>query len=135
MRVFSRIRPTLSCGLLSLVATSVAVSSLTGCAGWLPFKSAISRNKAEDVGPTRKDRKEEIARDFDKKRDDTQFDAAASSWERGDPESCEATLKQLLERNPSYRRARLLLADLYLFNNQNDQAINELTKAVALDEK
>src|SRR3954454_977723 len=115
-------RSGVSRSLAALMATTIAISALTGCAGWLPFKSAISRNKADDVGPARKDRKDEIARDFDKKRDDTQFEAAASSWERGDPESCEATLKQLLERNPSYRRAHLLLADLYLFNNQNDQA-------------
>jgi tetratricopeptide (TPR) repeat protein len=128
-------RSGISRSLAAVMATLIAISGLTGCAGWLPFKSAMSRNKADDVGPARKDRKDEIARDFDKKRDDTQFDAAASSWERGDPESCEATLKQLLERNPGYRRAHLLLADLYLFNNQNDQAINELTKAVALDEK
>src|SRR5262245_20580493 len=56
-------RSGLSRGLVALVTTSIAVSGLTGCAGWLPFKSAISRNKSDDVGPTRKERKEEIARD------------------------------------------------------------------------
>jgi tetratricopeptide (TPR) repeat protein len=128
-------RSTLGKIFFALCATAIAVASLTGCSGMRSFRQAIARNKADDVSPTRKERQSQIARDFDKKRDDTQFDAAASSWERGDPAACELTLQQLLERNPKYRRAHLLLADLYLFNGQTDRAIDALTKAVALDEK
>ena len=63
------------------------------------------------------------------------MDAAASAWQRGDAQTCEKSLVQLLGRNPNYRRAQLLLADLYLFNGDADKAIEELTKAVASDPK
>jgi tetratricopeptide (TPR) repeat protein len=95
----------------------------------------VARNQAGDVGPPRENRKEEIARDFDRTRDDAQFEAAASCWQRGDTEGCKNMLTGLLERNPTHRRARLLLADLYLFNGAPNDAIVQLRKVVENDPK
>jgi Flp pilus assembly protein TadD len=106
-----------------------------GCAGVRTTKQAVARNQAGDVGPPRENRKEEIARDFDRTRDDAQFEAAASCWQRGDTEGCKNMLTGVLERNPTHRRARLLLADLYLFNGAPNDAIVQLRKVVENDPK
>ena len=92
--------------------------ALVGCATPSKLQQAFSRNTSDDIGQARVNRKEKLAHDFDHTRDDAQFDAAASSWERGDLEGCRRILEQLLDRNPNHPRARLMLADWYLFNGQ-----------------
>src|SRR4051812_365596 len=119
----------------AILAISLLAVCSGGCANWNLFGKNVSRNQSEDIGPQRETRKEQVAQDFDKRRDDALFNAAASAWQRGDTASCEQNLQQLLSRTPTYSRARLLLADLYLFNGQPDRAIEELSKAVAADPK
>jgi tetratricopeptide (TPR) repeat protein len=116
-------------------ALFVALLALPGCAVPGKLQQAFSRNASDDIGQTRVARKDKLAQDFDRQRDDAQFEAAASSWERGDVEGCRKILEQLLERNPNHRRARLLLADLYLFNGQTDRSAAELNKALIADPK
>ncbi len=109
--------------------------ALVGCATPSKLQQAFSRNTSDDIGQTRVNRKEKLAQDFDHTRDDAQFDAAASSWERGDLEGCRRILEQLLDRNPNHPRARLMLADWYLFNGQAERSAEELNKALAIDPK
>ena len=120
--------------LICWIATVLAVS-LSGCVSWKSTKQSVARNTAADVGPARANRKEALAQDFDHKRNDAQFDAAISCWQRGDVAKCNELLTGLLERNPDDRRARLLLADVYLFNGQTDKSVEELSKVVAADPK
>ena len=108
---------------------------LAGCAGWDTIKQATARNKAQDVGPVREDRKTSLAKDFDQQRNDAQYEAALSCWQRSDVSTCNQLLTSLLDRTPNDRRARLLLADVYLFNGQLDESAEEYGKAVAADPK
>ena len=103
---------------------------LPGCAGFGDLQQALRRNTSDDIGQQRANRKDKLAQDFDRQRDNAQFDAAASSWERGDVEGARKILDQLLDRNPNHRRARLLLADLYLFNGNAERSMQELNKAL-----
>lgn len=105
--------------------------AVAGCTNLNEARQNIARNQTQDVSPVRQKRTEEVARDFDRNRDNAQFEAAASCWQRGDAEGCKRMLAQLLERNPSYRRARFVLADIYLFDGDSTRAINELQAAVA----
>lgn len=118
-----------------LLVTAFSTAGLAGCAGWSGPRQNVARNTANDVGPTRADRKEALARDFDKTRNDAQFDAAVSYWQRGDIKNCNQILTSLLERDPNNRRARMLLVDVYLFNGQTEQSLEELNKAIAADPK
>jgi tetratricopeptide (TPR) repeat protein len=113
----------------------VLATVLSGCAGFGDLQQALRRNSSDDIGQQRANRKDKLAQDFDRQRDDAQFDAAASSWERGDVEGARKILDQLLDRNPNHRRARLLLADLYLFNGNAERSMQELNKALAADPK
>jgi tetratricopeptide (TPR) repeat protein len=117
------------------IALSLFALNVAGCAGFGSLRDTVKRNMASDVGPSREKRKEAVTRDFDRQRDDTQFDAAASWWKRGDEENCRRMLVQLLDRNPNHRRARLLLADVYLFKGQLEQSAAELHKVLATDPK
>ena len=89
----------------------------------LAIKGKISARCAQN-------RTEQVAKDFDRNRDNAQFEAAASCWQRGDVEGSKTMLEHLLERNPNYPRARFVLADIYLFNGDSSRAIEELQKVV-----
>ena len=121
-----------SSSLLLIMAIALLAS---GCASMNTIRQAIARNSADDVGPSRESRSVALAREFDRRRDDAQFQAAASAWQRGDLDGCHKLIDQLLERNPADRRSRLMLADVLLFSGQTAQAADELSKLVADDPK
>jgi tetratricopeptide (TPR) repeat protein len=120
---------------LSLSASVALVLGASGCTSMNTIRQATVRNSAEDVGPSRESRSVALAREFDRRRDDAQFQAAASAWQRGDLDGCHKLIDQLLERNPADRRSRLMLADVLLFSGQTAQAADELSKLVADDPK
>ncbi len=99
--------------IVNLLPAALMAIGLSGCAGWDTIKQATVRNKAPDVGPVREDRKTALAKDFDQQRNDAQYEAALSCWQRSDIKTCNQLLTSLLDRNPNDRRARLLLADVY----------------------
>jgi tetratricopeptide (TPR) repeat protein len=120
----------------SQLAFCLVFFAIAGCAGgWGATNQAVKRNTANDAGPSREDRKEALARDFDKQRDDAQLDAAASCWQRGDVDGCTKLIDQLLARNSNNRRALLLLADVDLFNGRPEDAATQLQTLVATDPK
>jgi tetratricopeptide (TPR) repeat protein len=120
---------------LIVVPATIAMVGLSGCAAWDTIKQATARNKTPDVGPPREDRKAVVAKDFDEKRSDAQYEAALSCWQRGDVSTCNQFLSSLLDRSPNDRRARLLLADVYMFNGQLEESAEEYNKAVVADPK
>lgn len=114
---------------LCFLYTLFAVVAATGCAAMRDAREAVVRNQADDVRPERERRKLELVRKFDEKRNAAQFDAAVSRFEQGDHAASEQLLAQLLERSPSHRQARLLLADVYLFQGRLDKARGQLESA------
>ena len=108
--------------LFPLLALSV------GCAG-MPMPKTMTQGSIE---PQLKKRNEEATRSFEQQRDLAEFEAAHARWEQqNDRQGCCEGLQKLLARNPRYREARLLLAELFL-SQENPEAAYEHAKA-ALD--
>ena len=87
--------------ILALVALSV-----TGCAD---FGSALK--KKADVAVQGRERREEMVRIFEGKRDRAQYEAALGRWQEGDTTGCHEQLKELLVRRarvPASESARAL---------------------------
>jgi len=69
-----------------------------------------------------KERKEQVARQFDQNRDRAEFEAALAAWEREELNGCEATLRAILERNGEHRDARLMMIDVCLAGRRTPEA-------------
>ncbi len=91
--------------ILGTLALSLVV---TGCAAF-----SMPDPPIHDVSPVRKIRKKKVVDEFERRRDQLQYQAAISRWEAGDVAGGEELLLKLLTRNPKHREARLLLADVY----------------------
>lgn len=108
--------------LLPLLALGV------GCAG-MPAPKTMTQGSIE---PQLKKRNEEATRLFEQQRDTAEFEAARARWvQQNDCQGCCEGLQKVLARNPKHREARLLLAELFL-SQENRQAAIEQAK-VALD--
>ncbi len=117
------------CRCLSRGAGCIGLIGMPVCAGLNEREAEYRAIKGKMSAPCAQNRTEQVAKDFDRNRDNAQFEAAASCWQRGDVEGSKTMLEHLLERNPNYRRARFVLADIYLFNGDSSRAIEELQKA------
>ena len=82
-------------------------AATAGCAGLKPRLDPVA-----DITPSRELRKEDVVRDFERHRDQAQFDAARCCLDRGDVDGCRESLEAMLARNPNHEEARLLLAEL-----------------------
>ena len=80
-----------------------------GCASF-PHSKDPTAVEAE----SREDRKAAVIENFERRRDQTQYQAALSRWNQGDPAGCEKLLVSLVARRPDIRDARRLLADVCL---------------------
>ena len=87
--------------LLALVAS--------GCAG-VPKMTAV----ASDVGKDRQERKQEIVRDYEMRRNEVQYQAAVSKMQQGDTQGARRDITLLLERAPKHRAANLLACEIAL---------------------
>jgi tetratricopeptide (TPR) repeat protein len=96
-------------------------ASLTGCAG-VPFPSS----RAPDLQQQAAERKAEITREFEQKRDHVQYQAALARFEANDTEGCGKALQQLLERNPAHYESRLLQAELMLLAGELREAKQQI---------
>ncbi|MBA4018356.1 MAG: hypothetical protein C0483_14415 [Pirellula sp.] len=113
----------------SLGALSLALCA--GCAQWNTAKLKIPEMPgAPNIHPMRKDRAEQAVKDFDRQRDDAQYQAAATSWRQGDYVACNEALDKILTRNPKHRNSLLLSADVDLENDRPTEAVDTLRKAV-----
>ncbi len=83
-----------------------------------PDKSATkSFNDQRDL------RRKQVVAEFDRQRDRAEYQAALNDWERGDAVGARETLAPVLARNPDYREAHLLAAQLDLFENKPKAAL------------
>lgn len=113
----------------SLGALSLALCA--GCAQWNTAKLKIPEMPgAPNIHPMRKDRAEQAVKDFDRQRDDAQYQAAATSWRQGDYVACNEALDKILARSPKHRNSLLLRADVDLENDRPTEAVDTLRKAV-----
>lgn len=113
----------------SLGALSLALCA--GCAQWNTAKLKIPEMPgAPNIHPMRKDRAEQAVKDFDRQRDDAQYQAAATSWRQGDYVACNEALEKILARSPKHRSSLLLRADVDLENDRPTEAVDTLRKAV-----
>jgi len=92
--------------LLPLALGCVLCLLTSGCAS-TDVKPEDDLNEPPPVDPR-------AAELFDKRCDDSMFQAAIARWRDNDVGGCQSLLERLLHRNPSYLEARLMLADLFL---------------------
>lgn len=102
-------RFTTSVGVARSLITASWIAVFAGCAtpSWPAAHEA-------DVRSVAKERRQEVLRDFEVRRDRAQLQAALARYEDGNVEQCRKTLKELLARNPGHRGAQLTLAETYL---------------------
>ena len=112
----------------SLGALSLALCG--GCAQWNTAKLNIPEMPgAPNIHPMRKERAEQAVKDFDRQRNDAQYQAAATSWRQGDYVACNEALEKILTRSPTHRNSLLLRADVDLENDRPTEAVDTLRKA------
>ncbi len=81
----------------------------------------------------RKQRLREVADDFDRRRDEAQYQAARTRWLEDDGTGCRASLEQILKRNPNHCPARLLLAEVALAEGHTKEALDQARQVMGLD--
>ncbi|MBX3414867.1 MAG: tetratricopeptide repeat protein [Pirellulales bacterium] len=102
----------------------LAMSSAVGCASVSKFPEKPTQPEISS-----EDRAAEVVRDFERKRDDAQYNAAAQSLRKGDLKSSQSNLEQVLARNPQHRSSRLLLAEVMVCQGQPQMAAMQLEMA------
>jgi tetratricopeptide (TPR) repeat protein len=118
---------------LSLLACTAAVS---GCASVETNKvspdivakkpavdKAVEKPAPASVSAMRDERRKTVVAEFERERDRAQYQAALSHWHRGDAAAARETLAPVLVRNPDYRDAHLLAAQLDLFADKPKSAL------------
>ena len=103
---------------------------LSGCADWQPTKKRNPTEPAAKAPAKPPVRKEEALRQFEKKRDDAQYQAAVAQWRQGEHEACRELLTKLLARNPDHLQARLLMSEYHLLNTTPLEAMEHARLAV-----
>jgi len=104
-------------------------------------KSATAKPTAEQNRSTsglsdkREQRLREVAADFDRRRDEAQYQAALNRWREDDATGCREALSKLLARTPSHCGARLLLADVELSQGSPKAALEQGRAVLALEPK
>lgn len=102
-------------------AAALAIGCLGGCKTPPVIEAPIP-----DVAPLRKERREDVLREFDQKRTEAQFSSAAACRAQGDLPSCLEQLESLLKRQPDHVPARVLMAEALLDLDQVDEAQTHL---------
>ncbi len=135
---FAGVFPSVSRGTsLAWSALLIAAALLGGCATMSDStKSAPAQTKpapaqaksAATSPPANSKPREEIVRDFEKKRDQMQFEAALARWKEHDPQGCREAINRLLARDPQHHDALLLLADVNLVDQRPQDSLPAIEK-------
>ena len=113
--------------LRAAAALLIVLSGLAAGCQWLGHGMTESDQLAEK----RRQRTDAFARSIDQQHEQADLVAARDLWQRGDHESCKRRLNELLTRNPEQLDARLLLAEVFLDENQAQEGIRVLKPAEA----
>jgi Flp pilus assembly protein TadD len=84
---------------------------------------AVEKPASTSVSAMRDERKKTVVAEFERERDRAQYQAALSHWHRGDAAAAGEMLAPVLARNPDYRDAHLLAAQLDLFADKPKAAL------------
>ncbi|MBI3467379.1 MAG: tetratricopeptide repeat protein [Planctomycetes bacterium] len=114
---------------MRLVIFACVVAAAPGCAGHRVFQSA------EEPDRDRRARQEAAVRHFEEQRDQAQLHSAMNDWQQGNVSRCRRSLQLIIARNPEHRQARLLLAELHLYEHQPEQALDILLADGAGDQE
>lgn len=106
------------------LALAMWLSVTAGCAGISKYPA-----KKVEAEPTSEERAADVVRDFERKRDDAQYSAAAQCLRKGDLAASQTSLQQLLARSPDHRAARLLLSEVFVCQGQPQMAAMQLETA------
>ncbi|HEX3997288.1 MAG TPA: tetratricopeptide repeat protein [Pirellulales bacterium] len=96
-------------------------------------KAANQKSPTAGVSDTREQRLREVAADFDRRRDEAQYQAALNRWREDDAAGCREALQQLLNRSPNHCPARLLLADVELSAGSAKTAMEQARQVLVLE--
>lgn len=108
--------PALSCACLA---------ALVGCTAIPGSESAVA-----NVSTDSRQRRDQIVRDFEQRRDEANYQAALNRYRADDWEGCEEALASLLSRTPDHRQAGLLWVELQL-NQSDSRAAAEVAERLA----
>ena len=111
--------------LRATAALLIVFSVLAAGCQWLGQNLTDNDRLAEK----RRQRADAFARSIDQQHEQADLIAARDLWQRGDRESCKRRLNEVLTRNPEQLDARLLLAEVYLDENQPQEGIRVLKPA------
>ena len=109
-------------------------NTLLTCLFLLPAAGCASMQmpsfSSGDIAQQRRQREEDIVREFEARRDFAEYQAAVSCWNQRDLEGCRQRLQVILERAPGHREAQLLLAELYLAEGRIPDAFDQAERAL-----
>jgi len=97
--------------------------------------TADKKGSPANLTETRERRLREVAADFDRRRDEAQYQAALNRWREDDAAGCREALRQLLARTPSHCGARLLMADVELSQGNPKAALEQARAVLPLEPK
>lgn len=109
--------------LSAAVLTSLA--AVAGCTALPGSESAVAA-----ISKDSRQRKAELVGDFERRRDEANFQGALNRYRAGDREGCQQALASLLSRTPEHRQAGLLWIELQL-EQENPAAAQEVAERLA----
>jgi len=112
--------------LCTLAVLELLAVSMAGCQ---VLSHAVPR--IGDVKEKRLERNAQVMEQFDRQRDEAQFQAALGRWHVLDVQGCQACLAQILSRDPNHREALCLLAELAVYVEQPEMALGPVQRLAA----
>ena len=104
----------------SLAVRAIASFLVASCLGCAVIHGA---GQSGIVPDPQAQRRQQVARQFDEKRDRAEFEAAWSAWQRGDLAAAQQSLEAVLHRNARHRDALLLMIDVCLAASRIEEAL------------
>jgi Tfp pilus assembly protein PilF len=102
--------------------------------GLLPKPKDTSVAASVNLSDTRRDRLRDVAGDFERRRDEAQYQAALNRWREDDAAGCRQQLDALLARNPEHHPARLLMAEVALSQSAPALALEQTRQVLAAEQ-
>jgi Flp pilus assembly protein TadD len=112
------------------IALCLTVAVVVGCAG---VPKAVKT--AHDDQTERKERKRELVRDYEQRRNGVQYQAALALVQEGDTDGALKALTRLLERVPNHRPSVLLAGEVAIELDHPAIAVDFAKQLVELDSK